>query len=51
MNPETLIERLCAEAMQRLKYSINRSAGQHIRAMRKQAALRLQQKAEKENHE
>ena len=33
MNPLDL-DRLCAEALQRLAYFINRSAGQHMRAMR-----------------
>lgn len=28
------LDRLCAEAMQRLTYFINRSAGQHLRAIR-----------------
>lgn len=34
MDKETL-DRLCREALQRLTYHINRSAGQHLRAMRK----------------
>lgn len=29
------IDRLCAEALQRINYFINRCAGQHIRAIRK----------------
>lgn len=33
MSAETL-ERLCKEAMQRVIYRINRSAGQHVRAMK-----------------
>jgi len=33
MSSETL-DRLCAEALQRIGYHINRSAGQHIRAMK-----------------
>lgn len=33
MSKETL-DRLAAEAMQRITYHINRSAGQHVRAMR-----------------
>lgn len=33
MDAET-IERLCKEALQRIQYFINRSAGQNIRAMR-----------------
>ena len=33
MNPET-IARLCAEALQRIGYWINRSAGQNSRAIR-----------------
>lgn len=37
MSTET-IERLCAEAMQRVIYHINRSAGQHMRAIRKSHA-------------
>lgn len=36
MTPETL-DRLCAEAMQRIIYFINRSASQHIRYMREGA--------------
>ena len=33
MSPEAL-DQLCREAMQRVVYFINRSAGQHLRAMR-----------------
>jgi hypothetical protein len=33
MSQET-IDRLCREAMQRILYHINRSAGQHMRAMK-----------------
>ena len=29
------LNRLCADAMQRLRYFINRAAGQHLRAMLK----------------
>ena len=32
MSPEQL-DRLCGEAMQRLRYFINRAAGQHVRAI------------------
>lgn len=31
------LDRLCCEAMQRIVYFVNRSAGQHIRAIRKSA--------------
>lgn len=34
MNAETLVDRLCREARQRLQYRINRSAAQHLRRMR-----------------
>jgi len=33
MNTKT-IDRLCREALQRIIYHINRSAGQHIRAIK-----------------
>jgi hypothetical protein len=34
------LDRLCAEAMARIRASINRNAGQHLRTMRKQWAER-----------
>jgi len=44
MSAETL-DRLEREALQRLTYSINRSAGQHLRAMRAAWALWWMDKA------